>query len=70
MKYEHLIERIKGSGMSIREELEVLGAPRSVLDAGDEIQKALDAKLRPSFALVTYVERWVGRQREQNRWGK
>jgi len=70
MKYEHLLERIKGASMSINQELEALNAPRNVLDAGLEVQKYLDAGSRPPFGLVTYIERWVGRQREQNRYGQ
>lgn len=68
--YQHLIERIKGENVSIKAELEALNAPRTILDAGEECQKHIDAKLRPPQGLVSYIERWVGRQREQNRYGK
>ena len=64
------LKRITGESMSIKTELAELNAPRNVRDAGNEIQKSLDAGLRPPYGLVTYVERWVSRQREQNRWGK
>lgn len=54
----------------ILDELEAMGAPRRIIEAGEEIQKMLDAKLIPSRQLVQYVQQWVGRANAQNRYGK
>ena len=56
--------------MGIVSELEELGAPRNVLDAGKEIEASIAAKLRPNSSLVAYVRQWVGRANSQDRWGK
>ena len=52
----------------LTEELTSMGAPRRILEAAAEVQKYLDAKLRPPAALVGLVEAWV--YRPQNRYGR
>lgn len=56
--------------MSLEAELNELGAPRDVVDAGKRIDQYADAKLRPPRDLVGFVYDWVGRSQAQNRWGK
>jgi hypothetical protein len=56
--------------MSICDELNDLNAPRKVKEAGEEVQKYLDAKLSPPRNLVLFIQDWVGRNQHQNRYGK
>ena len=70
MHYEHLVAFIKGDSVSIKSELAALDAPKHIMEAADLIQAALDVGMRPPMAAVQYIQRWVGRQREQNRYGK
>ena len=56
--------------MSIVTELEDLGAPKVILEAGKEIEASQKAGRTPSAELVSFVQRWVGRHNGQNRWGK
>jgi len=56
--------------MGIVSELEELGAPRNVLDAGKEIEASMSAGMRPNSSLVAFIRQWVGRANSQDRWGK
>ena len=56
--------------MSIVDELNALDAPNSVLEAGAVIQKHIAAKISPPKDLVWTVQKWFGKQQEQNRYGK
>lgn len=56
--------------MSIKSELEALGAPKHILETAELIQNSVDAGLKPPIHAVQYIHRWVGKQREQNRYGK
>lgn len=51
--------------MSIKEELEALGAPRKVVEAGAELDKGVR-----SMELANYVRDWVTRNQGNNRYGK
>ena len=55
--------------MSIKSELQSLGAPRNVVDAGDMIDKNVSAGLMPQGWAVRYVQEWVTRNRSNNRYG-
>lgn len=55
--------------MSVADDLRALSAPRVVVEAGEEIDKASTARLRPSTELVEYVKSWVCRNRGNNRYG-
>lgn len=70
MHYEHYLTFIKGDSVSIKSELEAMDAPKHIMEGAELIQAALDVGLRPPMAAVQYIQRWVGRQREQNRYGK
>lgn len=56
--------------MMIALELQAMQAPRNVVDAGKEIDKRVQAGLRPPMEYVAYVRNWVNKQRENNRYGK
>lgn len=57
--------------MGIVSELEELGAPRKVIDAGKELEASKAAGKWPSRELVDFVRNWLVRDRySQNRWGK
>ena len=56
--------------MSIAAELQALSAPRRVIEAGEEIDKRVEAKLSPSTEFVAYVRDWVTRNQGNNRYGK
>lgn len=52
----------------LTEELQAMSAPRRIIEAASEVQKYLDAKLRPPASLVGIIEQWV--YRPQNRYGR
>lgn len=56
--------------MSIQSELFNLEAPTKVREAGKQIDKAIDAGLRPPMELVAYVRQWVVRNMRNNRYGR
>jgi hypothetical protein len=51
--------------VSIKEELEALGAPRKVVDAGAQLDKGVRSR-----ELANYVRDWVTRNQGNNRYGK
>lgn len=51
-------------------QLEELDAPKQVMDAARRIMASLAAKVRPAADLIEYVTAWVGRNNQQNRFGK
>lgn len=57
-------------GMSIYNELQELNAPSKVLQAGQEIDKHVQAGIPPSREFVAYVRDWVTRNQGNNRYGK
>lgn len=50
--------------------LQALNAPRLVLEAGECIDQFTSAELPPPRDLVEYVQAWVGRLNEQDRYGR
>lgn len=56
--------------MCVVSDLHELGAPPKLLEAGAEVRKAQEAGIRPPYGVVMYIQRWVSRQQEQNRYGK
>lgn len=56
--------------MSLALELQGLKAPSKVVEAGQEIDKRVQAGLTPSREFVTYVREWVTRNQGNNRYGK
>ena len=56
--------------MSLYSELQGLSAPSKVLQAGQEIDKRVQAGLTPSREFVQYVRDWVTRNQGNNRYGK
>lgn len=56
---------IKENDVSIKEELEALGAPRKVVEAGAELDKGVRSR-----ELANYVRDWVTRNQGNNRYGK
>lgn len=57
--------------MGIVSELEGLGAPRNVVDAGKELEVSCRSGKRPSRELMDFVRSWLVRNSySQNRWGK
>ena len=55
--------------MSIQRELELKGAPRKVLEAGEVIDKHVAANIRPPKDVVAFVQAWVGQSNTQDRYG-
>ena len=55
---------------SAAEDLKRANAPRKVVEAGEYIDAAIRARLRPSKELVDYVQNWVARNRGNDRYGK
>lgn len=56
--------------MSIASDLRRLDAPRKVLEAGEEIDKQVQANVPVSMNLSRYVRDWVTRNQGNNRYGK
>ena len=56
--------------MSIASELRQLDAPRKVVEAGEEIDKQVQAKVPVSVTLSDYVKSWVTRNMGNNRYGR
>jgi hypothetical protein len=54
----------------ITEELKAMDAPRLIVEAGQEIEKAVSANLNPPYSMVVFVRNWVTRQRANNRYGR
>lgn len=50
-------------------ELEKRGAPRDVQDAGNRIDKFVEAGVKPPVDLVQFVQRWVGSNQAQDKYG-
>ena len=56
--------------MSIEQELRDLGAPHKVIEAGQEIDKAVLARSHVPYVLQAYVREWVTKNRGNNRYGR
>lgn len=56
--------------MSVFSDLSRLNAPKRVLEAGQKIDEATQAKISPPYELVLYVRDWVTRSRGNNRYGR
>ncbi|RPA32797.1 hypothetical protein EGC79_20475 [Shewanella vesiculosa] len=56
--------------MSVASDLRRLDAPRKVLEAGEEIDKQVEANVPVSMSLSRYVRDWVTRNQGNNRYGK
>ena len=56
--------------MSIKQELLDLGAPRKVVEAGEEIDKAVLARSHVPYVLQAYVREWVTKHRSNNKYGR
>ncbi|MBT9134287.1 MAG: hypothetical protein DDT38_01018 [Firmicutes bacterium] len=56
--------------MNIKVELEAEGAPPRVLEAGEIIDRYLQANLPPPADVLLYVRQWVANNRGNNRYGK
>lgn len=56
--------------MSVAADLQRLNAPRKVVEAGEEIDKASDARINPPMELVAYVRGWVVRNQGNDRYGR
>ncbi len=54
----------------ITQELKAMGAPRLIVEGGEEIEKAVAAGLNPPYQVVAYIRHWVTRQRGNNRYGR
>lgn len=65
-----LLHSNMGIPMSIYNELQGLNAPSKVLQAGQEIDKNVQAGIPPSREFVAYVRDWVTRNQGNNRYGK
>ena len=53
----------------IAEELREMNAPRLIVDAGKEIDKATSAGLSAPASIVGMVREWVTKQRGNSRYG-
>lgn len=56
--------------MSIAADLRRLDAPRKVVEAGEEIDKQVEARVPVSISLSQYVRGWVTRNQGNNRYGR
>jgi len=56
--------------MNIKVELEAEGAPPRVLEAGEIIDRYLQANLPPPSDVLLYVRQWVANNRGNDRYGK
>ena len=54
----------------IVQELKAMGAPRLIIEGGEEIEAAVSAGLNPPYQVVCYVRHWVERQRRNDRYGR
>lgn len=58
------------NALNVEAEVRKEDAPLNVVDAAKEIDLDLKLGLTPKVALVQYVQRWLMRKRENNRYGK
>jgi hypothetical protein len=56
--------------MSVAADLKRLSAPRKVVEAGEEIDKQVQANVPVSVSLTAYVKNWVTRNMGNNRYGR
>lgn len=56
--------------MSIASDLRRLDAPRKVVEAGEEIDKQVEARVPVSVSLSLYIKDWVTRNQGNNRYGR
>jgi len=56
--------------MGIKGTLEVEGAPPRVVEAGEIIDRYLQANLPPPADVLLYVRQWVANNRGNDRYGK
>lgn len=54
----------------ITEELKAMGAPRLIVEGGEEIDAAVAAGINPPYSVVVYVRNWVELQRRNDRYGR
>lgn len=54
----------------IADELRERNAPRLIVDAGKEIDKATSAKTSAPASIVSLVREWVTKQRGNDRYGR
>lgn len=58
------------NALCVEDEVRKEQAPRNVIDAAKEIDLDLKLGLTPKVGLVQYVQRWLMRKSENNRYGK
>ena len=54
----------------IADELRAMGAPRLIVEAGEEIDKATSASISAPTSIVSMVREWVTKQRGNDRYGR